>query len=273
MRDPYSTSWFDYDISVGISFPGAYANTDFDNHGTQQHASAGNFTDLNVGGTFQFGALGVAATGDLQQFSLSSPQEGHSGLVLQLGRWKALGAYAFFDGQLAVGGGARIVTMQILQQSGGTLLTMTGAAPEVGALLMPTGRPWRIGVTARAPVDGGIFGGANVTTMNGVRSVSGFVLPDQVEMPWEAELGFAYQLGPRPLNPGWENPHDDEAPLRRAIERDRTLREGDYQRELARLPPASREARRDAQEQGGESAAEHRGPTPPGRWRTPAANA
>ena len=26
VRDPFSTSWFDYDLGVGISFPGAFAS-------------------------------------------------------------------------------------------------------------------------------------------------------------------------------------------------------------------------------------------------------
>ncbi len=70
VRDPYSTKWFDYDLSIGISFPGAYAATDFDNHGDNaslpaNHALAGNFLDLNVGGTLQFGGLEtLGATGD-----------------------------------------------------------------------------------------------------------------------------------------------------------------------------------------------------------------
>jgi hypothetical protein len=27
-------------------------------------------------------------------------------------------------------------------------------------------------------------------------------------MPWQVSLGFAYQLGPRPFNPLWRDPHD-----------------------------------------------------------------
>ena len=78
VRTAYSTTWFDYDISLGISFPGAFTNTDFDNHGDNaslppQHASPGDYTDLNVGGTLQLGGLGVAAAGDLEQYSLSTP--------------------------------------------------------------------------------------------------------------------------------------------------------------------------------------------------------
>jgi hypothetical protein len=240
VRRAYSTTWFDYDFGAGVSFPGAFTNTDFDNHGDElarAHARAGDFLDVNLGLTLELGDLGVAATGDLQQFSLTTPAPGTPGLTMQIGRWKALGAYGLMGGQLVVGGGARIVTMQILQQA--------GAAPEAGALLMPTGSPWRLGVTARAPVRGGAIGSGTVSTdAGGVRSVGGFVLPSSVVMPWEAEIGFAYQLGPRPLNPGWENPHDQEAALRAEIAHDRAERRRAYEAELAQLPPGRREARR-----------------------------
>jgi hypothetical protein len=248
VRDPYSTTWFDYDLSVGISFPGAFANTDFDNHGDNatlpaNHALAGNFLDLNLGATLQFGGLGVGATGDLQQFSLTSQSPAtSSSLTMQIGRWKALGAYGLLDGQLVVGGGARIVTMQIVEQgAAGPLLTMTGLSPETGALLMPTGQPWRLGATFRAPVSGGVLGGSG-------RSAGGLVLPTNIVEPWEAELGVAYQLGPRPLNPGWENPRDQEAELRGEIERDRDKRALEYALELALTPPREQAAKRAVQQ-------------------------
>jgi hypothetical protein len=263
VRDPYSTSWFDYDVSIGIAFPGAFTNSDFDNHGDNTRlpatkVNAGDFTNLNVGAKVQFGGLGVAATGDLEQFSLTTAAPGTPGLTLQIARWKALAAYSLFEGQLAVGGGARIVTMQVLQNNGGTLLNMSGAAPEAGVLLMPTGRRWRMGASARAPVSGGVgveFLGAQILpgatsparTAGNCSSPSNpdcFALPSQVVMPWEAELGFAYQLGPRPLNPGWENPHEQEAQLRGEIERDRAQRQRRYDEELASVPPAAREGRR-----------------------------
>ena len=253
VRNAYSSTWFDYDISAGISFPGAFTNTDFDNHGDNaslpaNHASAGNYTDLTVGGTVQLGGLGVSATGDLEQFSLTTTA-GEPALTLQVGRFKALTSYGVYGGQLAIGGGIRVVTMQIQQNGAGTLLTMSGAAPEAGALLMPTGLPWRIGVTARAPVSGGVgvgFLGQQIFpgSANPPPSSSNLVLPSRVVMPWEAEVGFALQLGPRPLNPGWENPHRQEGRLRDEIERDRGVRRGLQAEELARLPPAERAARK-----------------------------
>lgn len=245
VRDPYSVTWFDYDLSVGVSIPGAFASTDFDNHGDlatlPTHARAGDFVDVNLGGTIQFGAVGFAATGDLQEFSLTTSTT--QGLSLQIGRWKALGAWGMYDGQLAIGGGARVVTMQIVS-NGRTLLTMTGVGPEAGALLMPTGRQWRVGVTGRAPVSGGIFGSEDVTIDGGVRRAGPFVLPSTVVMPWEVEAGLAYQLGPRPLNPGWENPRDQEDPLRRKIAHDRADRAARRDREMSATPIDQREGLR-----------------------------
>jgi hypothetical protein len=247
VRDPYSVTWFDYDVSVGVSAPGLFGghNTDFDNPGNIPSVSnplTGDYVDLNFGGTLQFGELGVGATGDLEQFSLTNATQGSPGLAMQIGRWKALGAYGFFDGQLVLGGGARILTMQIQQNSGPTLLTMTGAAPEVGALYMPTGMQWRFGAAARAAVSGRPLGNENVTIdpVTGVHKVGAFALPSSVTLPWEVEMGVAYQLGPRPLNPGWENPHSQESWLRQRIADARGERALLHDSEIAMVPPAAR---------------------------------
>jgi hypothetical protein len=244
VRDPYSIDWFDYDLGVGVSIPGAFARTDFDNHGdfseVPTHARAGDFVDVNLGGTVQLGPLGFAASGDLQSFSLSTAAPGTPGLSLQLGRWKALGALAIQGGQLALGAGFRIATMQIVEDTGGTLLTMSGLAPEAGALWMPTGSPWRIGATARAPVSAGIFGSEDVTVQGQVRRAGPFALPSSVVMPWEVEAGVAYQLGPRPLNPGWQNPHEQERVLRERATASRSARARRRQEALAAAPAERR---------------------------------
>ncbi len=276
VRNPYSTDWFDYDIAIGASLPGAFSSTDFDNRGDAYNLPsprAGDFIDLTLGGTLKFGALGIAATGDLEQYSLTTTgaanaPTGGSGLTLELGRWKVLGAYALFDGQLVLGGGVRFLTMQIhnnesnflpiqtgtslLLQHGATLLTMTGAGPEVGALFMPTGAQVRVGAAVRSEVSGGVFGGENVTrSALGLQTTGPFVLPSSVDMPWEVDLGIAYQLGPRPLNPGWHNPHEQEASLRKQIADARAARKAQRDQELAALPEAARvvrQAQLDAEE-------------------------
>jgi hypothetical protein len=249
VRDPYSLRWFDYDLSAGISLPNflSTGNTnDFDNRGPSTTGNAptinvNDFVDLNFGLTLQFGQLGFAVTGDLQQFTLAPRNV--TGPTMQIGRWKALAAYGFFDGQLLIGGGARILTTQIFQSGGATLLTMAGAAPEVGALYMPTGVQWRFGAAGRAPVTGGTSGSDNLTNQNGVLKAGNFVLPSEVTLPWEVEVGAAYQLGPRPINPGWQDPHEQEKWIRQQIDEQRAERALLHQAELAIAPPEQRARR------------------------------
>jgi hypothetical protein len=132
--------------------------------------------------------------------------------------------------------------MQIVEDTGRALLTMTGLAPEAGLLWMPTGSQWRVGVAARAPVSGGIFGSEGVTDQGGVRRAGSFVLPSSIVMPWELEAGVAYQLGPRPLNPGWQNPHEQEQRLRSQIEHERAGRAAQRDRDLTAAPSGQRVA-------------------------------
>ncbi len=237
---------------LGTSILGTLSNTDFDNHGAtragENRARVGDFFQFTFGGQVQFGGLGVTATGDLQQYTLSGRDASAPSLTVNIGRWKALGAYALFGGQLMLGGGFRAATLGITQRGGdnnGTLLTMTGIGPEVGALLMPDGVPWRLGATLRSTVSGGPFGSDKSTIdASGVRRAGDIILPTQVVLPWEAEVGVAYQLGPRPLNPPWPNPHDQEGPVRDRIAHDRAARALEYEAELARtsedLRPAVR---------------------------------
>lgn len=255
VRDAYSYRWFDYDVSFGASILGTLSDTDFDNHGARRagenRARVGDFFQLTFGALVQLGYWGFTGTGDLLQYTLAGRDASSPGLTLQMGRWKMLGAYGLFDGQLIVGGGFRAATLQITQRGDttATLLTMTGIAPEVGALLMPDNVPWRIGATVRATVSGGTFGSDRTTVdAQGVRRAGDVILPSQVVLPWEVEVGLAYQIGPRPLNPPWQNPHDQEAPVRDRIEADRRARAVEYAAELARTPPDQRMHARRRQE-------------------------
>ncbi len=262
VRDTFSTSWVDYDVALSASLLAKVLPNNFsqlENAGPAEQVlnnETGGFVELTVGANVQLGTFGVTATADLQQFTLSSGTPSQVGsappqsLTMQVGRWKALGAFALLDGQLVVGGGIRAITLLISPEAGGnagSILTTSGVGAEAGALLMPHDQPWRIGATLRGPVINGPFG-SPVDNTNGVRTADSFVLPSNVALPWEAEAGVAYQLGPRPLNPRWINPHDDEASIRSQIEAARGERARQQAAELGRIAPAERQSTRSRQE-------------------------
>jgi hypothetical protein len=265
VRVPYSFDWIDYDIDLDFSLPGAYGGTDFDNRGPtadpKLQSQTNGFLYLHGGAQVQLGNFGVSATAELFQYAIH-PESGSTGVTLVYGRYHALGAYALADNQIVVGGGVRVVTLQVKSNGssvtgGQTLLTLNGAGPEAGVVIKPNGLPFRFGATVRSAVGatvsgvvgevGGIFGGGGSQNTAPVQTTAGFILPERAAVPWELETGFAFQLGPRPLNPAWLNPRDMETRVRDRIDAARTARSADYARELENTPPAEREAKKRGQ--------------------------
>jgi hypothetical protein len=213
---------------------------------------------VNLGGQLQFGDFGASLTSDFLRYNVSPSAPGKPGLSLVSGRYHLLGAYGLAHDQVVVGAGLRGVSMQ-LSESGSVFnfedetlntsatLTMTGVSPEAGVVVKPDDLPVRFGATIRAPVTGTTFNPSTAST--GVArsgGTTGLILPDQITLPWEFETGFAVQVGPRPLNPPWPNPHDDEGPVRRFIDQERARRKQAQEAELAKASPAERNGLRAA---------------------------
>src|SRR6185503_13723715 len=104
-------------------------------------------------------------------------------------------------------------------------LDMSGISPEVGVMIRPDFEPWRIGATFRAPVEG-------LGTAAADGGAAPFIAPSSLFLPWELEIGAALQVGPRPLNPRWLDPHEQEARERRQIQDDRAARRAAQEAEL-----------------------------------------
>src|SRR5262249_47505092 len=69
VRPPYSVTWFDYDLSLGVSFPATFRGTDFDNDG-KVGFNYDHFIFTTFGASAQLGYFGVGVLGDIQQYDL-----------------------------------------------------------------------------------------------------------------------------------------------------------------------------------------------------------
>lgn len=246
-RDGTSRDTFDWDLTGSISFPGAYGGTDFHNRGEKGRQEIVDRTDdfvhANVGGLLQYAGFGVAVTADLLAYDLTPRTTTAAGLRLNYLRGHGVVSRSFLDGQLLLGGGVRVVALDLSEIRGvlpvGTsLVTMLGVSPELGALLMPTDLPFRLGATVRGPVRGGTAVGG--TDVAGVRREGPFVLPSSVVLPWEVEIGGAWQVGPRPLNPPWIDPDPVETDLRTRLVVERAARAREAEARITRTPDAER---------------------------------
>ena len=233
VRHSHSVSWVDLDIDASFSFPiPAFKNNDFDNSGDLD-ADYTSFIYLSGGGKIQAGPFGAGFFGDLQRYSLSFPPDDES-TVVTVGRYHLLVAWQFFGDQLVVGGGVRAVTLGV--SSADAELTMVGAAPQLGFLVRPDWTPFRVGATYRHAVSAStsVGSGENIDA-SGITRAGGLIVPDAVELPWELGVGMSLQVGPRPLNPAWINPHDHEDELRRAYRKRQQKRQRARTRRLRRI--------------------------------------
>ena len=234
VREPFSVSDFEIDGSGSISFPiSLFENNDFDNSGSLDFDYS-NFLYGTFGGIIQYGQFGTGINAELQRYTLTDAQDQTTNVTI--GKYHLLGAFRIFGDQLVIGGGARFATLGIDAPEG--TFTMIGGAPELGFLIRPDWQSFRIGATVRLPVQGVPAPGFG----NGLPV--GIELPGHVVLPWEVEAGVAVQIGPRPLNPVWIDPAQQEAEVKasfreRIVERERRRRD-----ELLRVvEPVARGAR------------------------------
>lgn len=242
LREPFSASYLELDIDLSISIPLSLTeNDDFDNSGVSD-SDYSSFLYLAGGGIIQYGPFGIGGIAELQRYTI----DGDGGATdVTVGKYRALVAWQFFGDQLVVGGGVRIATLG-LDAPDVPDLTIVGVAPEFGAIVRPDWKSFRVGATFRAPVDGGTFYGGGTKTIDesGIVRAGPLVLPERVVLPWEVEVGVAVQVGSRPLNPAWLNPHDQEALGAEAFARRREERKARREAELAAISDPRERAQR-----------------------------
>jgi hypothetical protein len=228
VRSPYSRDHFDYDLGLGVTFPGALSNTDFFNSAQPRQATGdqSGLLFLNLAVNLQFGRWGFGLTTELQRYSIDRTESQDVGVRRdQLASQIAVGrlqiAHAFAKHQLVVGLGNRTVTMSVENESATDvtqreLFSTVGSGLEAGFIWKPNDQQFRVGgavrtaVTTQAEND-------RVRVLYEGEPANELWLPEQVSLPWDLNLGVAFQFGARPLNPRWIDPNELLVRLRRYL--------------------------------------------------------
>ncbi len=241
-RTPYSYGHFDYDVGLGITFPSGIKNTDFWNsgHRTELPKSQGlDFLFFNLALQLQFGRWGFGLSTDFQQYSLlravdSTQNVARDRLAAQIAIGHLQLAHSFANGQLLVGVGMRTTGLSVTKESPTSvtnqqLFSTVGTGFETGFIWRPTDWQIRIGGAYHGGFDTQASPQSQTFVLYQGDPNNQLYLPTRVTLPWDVNLGFAAQLGPRPLNPRWVDPSSVLEPMRRymewrAHERDRRIR-------------------------------------------------
>jgi hypothetical protein len=204
----WATDWLEWNGTANL-IPSMVKDSDFDNNG-ESGFTYDDFLFGSIGFGVQLGELGFGALVNAQTYDIGE----RANLILVIANFGA--GYMLLDGQLVIGAGVRTALMSMTDvESSDELVSFVGASPEAGAVWRPAGQRYRLGFAARAPV---------VSGEPDKLVAGGLTLPHQVRLPWEAQAGVAVQLGGRPLNRKWVNPHDEERRLRAAMLQRRAAR-------------------------------------------------
>ncbi|MEN9578071.1 MAG: hypothetical protein RJA70_1080 [Pseudomonadota bacterium] len=223
VRPFYSFTHFDYYPAIGLTLPGTLSSVDFFNSGakTRLFNAPENFVFVTPALNLQWGTFGLGFTLELQNYSFE--QKGvavtdaeQSQLGATIGTTHLQLANAFWDGQLSLGLGARLVSLTVDTSSGlsqgretltreGGVFSTGGSGFELGMVWRPNDRPYRIGVAYRTQIVTEASFSENLLpdAAGDVTLESGadLFLPKRVSVPWDLNAGVAFQLGARPFNP------------------------------------------------------------------------
>jgi hypothetical protein len=212
-RFPWSRGHFDYELGFSFMSSASVSNTDFFNSGKHVRGDE-EFLFLDLALALQFGRWGFAFSTGLQQYTLGRGTDTDSAerLVAQFALSHALAAYAFADGQLLIGAGQRSSVLSVgnendIDNDEQVLFQALGAGYEAGLLIRPNEQPYRIGAAIRSAVDAKPSTKSKVAVLYEDDPDNALYLPNRVVVPWNVSVGFAMQLGPRPLNPRFLDPN------------------------------------------------------------------
>lgn len=231
VRPFYSVSYFDYWLGLGLTLP-ALSELDYFNTGERDKSSRApsSFLFLSPAMNLQWGNFGVGLTVELQRYSSGTTVAAASNLDTRIITTHLQFANSFFDGQAVAGLGTRAITLALTDKAcennqttarcAAALLneqkptfTSTGAGAEFGLLLRPNDQPFRIGASFRTAINTeASFTDELLPNADGDLVIAGeeeavFYFPRRVHLPWDVNLGFAFQFG-RPFNPRWRPPRE-----------------------------------------------------------------
>jgi hypothetical protein len=187
VRMPYSWDAFDYSFGIDLGIATWLPKNDIYNAPQGSSNGGSLFGSFAILTNYRHAGLGLAAEAE-QNVASHKAQPGFSTkLTANFGLMRPALAYGYFDGQLQLGAGLRVLGFSFGGNQGSVPLT-AGIGYTAGFIVKPARQQFRVGVAIEQPINAEVAGDDGAA-------------PTMVHVPWTAAVGFAYQFGRRKLNP------------------------------------------------------------------------
>jgi hypothetical protein len=189
VRLPYDWDAFGFSFGIDVSVATWLPKNDIYNAPDSAVSGSGGslFGSFAILTNYRHAGFGLAAEAEQNVASQKAQQGLSTKLTANFGLMRPALAYGYFDGQLQLGAGLRVLGFSIGGSRGAVPLT-AGIGYTAGVIVKPKQQQFRIGAAIEQPIN------AEIASDDGTS-------PTLVHIPWTAAFGFAYQFGRRPLNP------------------------------------------------------------------------
>jgi hypothetical protein len=166
-----------------------------------------------VGLLLQYGQWGLSLDGGYTAHEIAAQAGGGLGVRSLIGHVGL--ARTFLDQAVAAGIGVRVGGLNVytLSTNPQSLFTRLGASPDAGVVWMPKGSDFRVAASGGLPLYT-----APIQFNCDPNNCSGYILPTDAIVPWDATFGGARRFGPTPWNERVEGDYRDERQLTVALE-------------------------------------------------------
>jgi len=190
VRLPHSWAAFDYSFGIDLSIATWLPKNDIYNAPESTNSAGGGslFGSFAVLANYRHAGIGLGAEAE-QNVASQEAQGLSTKLTANFGLVRPVAAYGYFDGQLLLGVGLRIVGLSLGGGQGDVPLT-AGIGYSAGLIVKPKSQQFRVGAAIEQPINAEVAGESGAPKT-------------MVHIPWTAAFGFAYQFGTRRLNPAF----------------------------------------------------------------------
>jgi hypothetical protein len=188
VRQPYSWSSFSWAFGVEFSIATWLPKNDIYNEPESSESGDGGTLFGSVAAVVNFRHWGFGLSAEAEQNTVSQGTQGVTReKTANFGLVHLNAAHGYFDGQLQLGAGLRVVGLSYEGGQGAGNLGASGLGYTAGMIIKPNGAPFRLGAAVEQPIDAKIEGDPGTE-------------PIIVHVPWRMAFGFAFQFGTRKLN-------------------------------------------------------------------------